>query len=61
MGTTAVDRFWLTAVGDEDTPAFLPGWWGVVDEEAGGIIAAAATKETAEIIRSHFADRAGLR
>lgn len=58
MRTGREDRFWLL-VADEEINTHIPGWWGVVDEEAGGIIAYAATQNTAEIIRRAFIRRAG--
>lgn len=52
-------RFWIMLADDESQPGWVreAGWWGIVDEEAGGIIAYAATEDSAAIIRDTFNSR----
>lgn len=53
------ERFWIMPADDESQPEQLVegGWWAVVDEQAGGIVAYAGTQDTAQIIRDTFAGR----
>lgn len=49
-------RFWIMLADDESQPEWIrdAGWWGVVDEQAGGIVAYAATEDIALIIRDRL-------
>ncbi len=46
-------RFWIMLADDPDTDHDLNdrGWWGIVDEKEGGIVAYAGTLALAQIIR----------
>ena len=43
-------RFWIQTTDDTDFD-FLPGWYCVVDDQAGGIVAYCATLELAQLLR----------
>jgi hypothetical protein len=45
------ERFWIQTTDDTDDEEFLPGWSCVVDADAGGIIAYAATLQLAQLLR----------
>jgi hypothetical protein len=45
------ERFWTMDVSTDDGNADVDGWWGIVDEREGGIVAYAGTLERAEMIR----------
>ena len=48
-------RFWIMPVDKRDGhPESLDGWWGVVDEEEGGIIVFTGTEESAAFIADAF-------
>jgi len=50
------ERFWVMILDEYDDGRWR-GWWGVVDGEAGGIIATAPDKDDAVVLRDFYRAR----
>ncbi len=48
-------RWWIFQTTARDNPEFPDGWWAVVDDNAGGVVAVAGEWEQAELIRRTLA------